>query len=570
LLPIYFSRFAVDKQKLGDFRASYLDWVLGLKEFARKRRSRIQLGAHKLWTPAKIAMGGDFRGFHDYELDTRVADDTFLLRVRHRDERDGAITWRHVVRLKTLEKSVQVEHAVAISTPRGVAVPLLPNAPRPAILSYLLKANNSGSVSPRDIDRPLMSLNADEAGRFVGHVILDPARQLPLVVVSPSRDTGEHLVDVKSLAQWMAGMASVVRLSTPEAASSLTAALRKKGYIRGHSCLDGAIRVYRPRLTPVVGSPVVLPVSFPGVTPDERLPHVAAELTRRLLLGQLQHGFLDIIETHDRDTNIRHNRMLLEAAHVSTVVFSSSQEQVEALQVDLASLRKALSDATRFQQYALEENSTLQQQKQELENESLQERDDLMQELDETRRERNDKSIHIWNLEKVMQDLRRDQEAAGVSRELAASVMNAVGGASSAEDYLRIVSVVFRDRVVVLDSAWASVKRSGEYFRPRDFWDLLVQLATNYRDALMAGKGDNEARKFFGAAFASDEGEAGNNAKAIALRTFNYRGEDVLMLKHLKKGVKDSEAKALRIHFEWMPDERVIVIGHCGPHLDHK
>lgn len=40
------------------------------------------------------------------------------------------------------------------------------------------------------------------------------------------------------------------------------------------------------------------------------------------------------------------------------------------------------------------------------------------------------------------------------------------------------------------------------------------------------------------------------------------------MEQHLKIGVKDSPAEALRIHFAWVADERKIVIGHCGPHLD--
>jgi len=38
--------------------------------------------------------------------------------------------------------------------------------------------------------------------------------------------------------------------------------------------------------------------------------------------------------------------------------------------------------------------------------------------------------------------------------------------------------------------------------------------------------------------------------------------------KHLKHGVKNSKAETLRIHFEWMPGEKKLVIGHCGKHLN--
>ncbi|WP_282454615.1 hypothetical protein [Burkholderia gladioli] len=40
------------------------------------------------------------------------------------------------------------------------------------------------------------------------------------------------------------------------------------------------------------------------------------------------------------------------------------------------------------------------------------------------------------------------------------------------------------------------------------------------------------------------------------------------MEKHLKIGIKDSVAETLRVHFEWVGADNVVVIGHCGKHLD--
>ena len=51
-------------------------------------------------------------------------------------------------------------------------------------------------------------------------------------------------------------------------------------------------------------------------------------------------------------------------------------------------------------------------------------------------------------------------------------------------------------------------------------------------------------------------------------RTFTYQGRPFLMKKHLKHGVKQSVAETLRIHFEWVAEEKRLVIGHCGKHLD--
>ena len=58
-----------------------------------------------------------------------------------------------------------------------------------------------------------------------------------------------------------------------------------------------------------------------------------------------------------------------------------------------------------------------------------------------------------------------------------------------------------------------------------------------------------------------------NNAVSKAERTFEYKGQPLLMLQHLKIGVKDSPNRTLRLHFEWDAEDGVVVIGHCGAHL---
>jgi hypothetical protein len=58
------------------------------------------------------------------------------------------------------------------------------------------------------------------------------------------------------------------------------------------------------------------------------------------------------------------------------------------------------------------------------------------------------------------------------------------------------------------------------------------------------------------------------SAKGKTLRTFEYNGEKFFMESHLRDGVKDSAAECLRIHFAWSAKERLIIVGHCGGHLD--
>ncbi|WP_293885457.1 hypothetical protein [Thiolapillus sp.] len=138
----------------------------------------------------------------------------------------------------------------------------------------------------------------------------------------------------------------------------------------------------------------------------------------------------------------------------------------------------------------------------------------------------------------------------------------------SLEQSLTIISALFPDRVVVLESAYSSARDSIQFRYGSKAFKLLWNLAIGYWEALASGLGDGQAKDVFGHnAFAANESEV-LSAAGKSRRTFHYRGRDIEMQKHLKIGVKDSVAETLRVHFEWLSDEQRIVIGYCGKHLD--
>lgn len=136
------------------------------------------------------------------------------------------------------------------------------------------------------------------------------------------------------------------------------------------------------------------------------------------------------------------------------------------------------------------------------------------------------------------------------------------------EQSLTLISALFPDRIIVLENAYDSAQESRNFKYCTKAFDLLWNLVNGYWEALASGKGDMHAKTVFGHnAYAQNEGDV-LSSEGKKRRTFIYRGRDIEMFKHLKIGVKDSIAETLRIHFEWMPDEKRIVIGHCGKHLD--
>jgi hypothetical protein len=150
--------------------------------------------------------------------------------------------------------------------------------------------------------------------------------------------------------------------------------------------------------------------------------------------------------------------------------------------------------------------------------------------------------------------------------EIVAMLPQVVRKELSLVDLLQLIKVTFPKRLVILDTAFNSAEESSTFLHTEQAFDLLWLLATEYWEELKA-KGDIEARKVFGKSYASNEGD--NLSKSgIKRRTFKYHEHSLLMLKHLKLGTAFNSSDTLRIHFEWMADEELIVVGHCGKHLN--
>jgi hypothetical protein len=135
------------------------------------------------------------------------------------------------------------------------------------------------------------------------------------------------------------------------------------------------------------------------------------------------------------------------------------------------------------------------------------------------------------------------------------------------EDVLSELVQTYPGRVVVLDSAVESARQASDFRNVTRASELLHRLATDYLDAYL-DSGDTVAREIFTRdEYASTESETTRkNARAIKLRTFIYEGARVVCLKHLRIGNGSDTRSGWRCYFAVEGD--VIVIGHCGAHLD--
>lgn len=133
---------------------------------------------------------------------------------------------------------------------------------------------------------------------------------------------------------------------------------------------------------------------------------------------------------------------------------------------------------------------------------------------------------------------------------------------------MQFIAAVYGARVRFLPSALASAEHADEFRYVGKAFELLSKLAGPYWEALAAKKPDSEAKSAFGSGdYAQNEGDT-LGTEGRTRRTFDVDGVPTYMQKHLKHGVKDSVAETLRIHFLWLADKKLIVVGHCGKHLD--
>ena len=175
-------------------------------------------------------------------------------------------------------------------------------------------------------------------------------------------------------------------------------------------------------------------------------------------------------------------------------------------------------------------------------------------------------------MEQALKALNRGHSATNtLSDGLRHAFRRAILSQPTIEDSLAILEHLFGDRLVLLDTAWKSARAAAKFREGARALDLLWKLCTGYHEALCGGGGDKMAIQVFGnSSFAAREsGPVEDNPRARSLRTFSYKGQSIEMMRHLKIGVKESDAATFRTHFHWDAEDKVVVIGHCGGHLDH-
>lgn len=485
-------------------------------------------GSPKAWLRTDKAIANNFR-LYSWVLkhsDPKVSGRQWVTELGLKDEDGGSAYFSCVV--YTEEQSILVSDSVQVSRPRVVKfifanVQDEPNVQfAPGSIGSAVKWVGEGVDSYR-------GLLAD---------IKKASRDYPLVLVSPDND-GRYTVEPERLQNMLFGLAQVVGVTKDFNSYDMAEVLGRE-----YSAWAGAINIIRvPHRDGRVFTHRILPRDIP-------IELDSSHKKECLVLGRVSHN-----------TNIPRQRNRIRPEGVRNL---SAKLRLERRIADLAekpddTLRDELGMVYEELFQLSADLDQAQQQKERLEF-TLLESEEKIQDLEKQIKQsayinsqRSDAPVDLAEDEEIVSDLIR---------------VAAHSKGPTPEECLNLLSKVYPKRLVVLHSAIESAREVCSFAQNRRLLDMLNRLVTEYLPAYMQG-GDTAARSTFtNNEFAARESDTVTKSKKyLAYRKFDFDGQEVEMLKHLKVGVADDQKSTVRVHFEIDQESKRVLLGHCGKHL---
>jgi len=463
----------------------------------------------------------------------------FCVQLSHRDDKVAGRKWVTEIGLRQESQDQPVECSLLLRTEEMSARVVAPiQVTRPKLVEQLISSCNPlGQTPGLNVKR----LTQESASAFL-HEVDREERNYPIVVLSASRE-GHYCVEPERLRSVLVGLADVVCVPVSENTFAIEEVVGRR-----YMAFGGAINIIFPARDGARG------------VHCESVLLLADDLDELVEGGNSVESEVLAVITHR--TNVP-----CSWRHISPE--KVGQAALRAQLVRMIERARTSDHAEELSEYiALLESA----------DEELRGKDEELARLREAYEERDQQArtleAKVTSLEHAfsgrLSNESGDQEAAEALMPVRDSLEAVLTDNPGLQQVLDLIGLLYSDRVVILESAKAAAKESdrGGFRHGRKALDLLWKLVTDYWECLAEGMGDQQGKAVFG-----QNGYAANESSVLSSegkrrRTFNYRGRDLLMEKHLKHGIKDSVAETLRVHFEWLPSESKIVIGHCGKHLN--
>jgi len=440
------------------------------------------------------------------------------LRFEHPDSEDDMLFWQTdlLVRSKAEPRQTYFTCIQSRGARTDAIVPMRPVRSRPRIVQTLLEKFGGIADFPLTTDPTL--LRPEAVDDFVA-MLLDIRRVRPVVFVSARNVDDQTILDGRSLASWLCGLAHVF------VADSRFPSLKLKEYLPERmQCWNGAIRI-----------------CWPGFRKSDNPFHHRFWTPQR------------VREIEDRGTNGFREHIL---AYIADAASSSIGECFDTWGGIQAARRRQLMAELR------ESGQT----------------DELVEVADETIRDLEERNQKLQGeLESARSELRLYQgeaeswrrayvnERKGVSKELGEEELAPIEDVSTA---VARAQEMFADQLAFALNSVSDVE-ANPYEEPEKVWAALEWLGTTYYRSRTGQRSipdfDLSLREVCGWGYQAHQSKA-TMSKNKRWYTTIIDGEAYWLHEHMGTGSSKDARYTIRIGFDWDEKKRIVVIGFIGQH----
>jgi hypothetical protein len=454
------------------------------------------------------------------------------------------------------KRGVQVNLVARVedTAPRGGLLPV-PLA-QPGIIRDLIATVGLGSKEPT---RRAETLSLGRLQDLIG-LIRDPARQHALVIMSPRQGSSSFTIDPTGLQVTLAGLAQVRVLPDAKTCWDCSSVLGNTW-----NSYNGSIRLLLPvregcREEDGVPTHLFLPweideMARRRVDPAERLLSlIGAEVNRRIALETLTPEVL-LVE--------RHREMISRLK--AELAGGPDHARIAAAERSLEDWRKREGQLEELMRLFEEDNRRLQDSQREAEA-ALARREAELTKSREVNEALELECSSMRNQFRAFSPPPMVAESSPAKPEVKVRKLTELGD---------LVALHFSGRLVLSKRAQRSLE-DCPYHAPQDAWEIFELLATTYWDAFQNGLSANtevgtkdlrHAASTIGWEYAPHM--AAGTTQLYAGYEMRYKDRQANMNRHLKRGKSRNPRFSMRVHFEYDPDDKVIVVHHAGRHLDN-
>lgn len=374
-------------------------------------------------------------------------------------------------------------------------------------------------------------------------------RTCPIVILARRGTHGDPLVAPEGLTTKVAGAAAVFLSRDGNAETALIESLPFRFRV-----LDGMARIYMPGVNfddeSDAGRHRYYSRShIEEVGPSQVAVEIIRALTRRLDLTRHDAVF-DIDDVYERYRRQRINALRKQAlsgqpgARGGNTPPSAGTDQSEWI----ALLERENEDLSRSNRDLIE---------------------DLLEEQEARQRAESLARLHLDRALDAERALSEKSSAEATLREFSTLP-------SSVEECLLRIAGIYRDRVMITDRAIDSAKKAvinRESAEIPQVWSLLWSIPNTLHAMIFEHELDKaslvrEFREETGFELSLTEGkQTRDDRKLMALRQITWGGKEMSIEPHVKYG--NRPPRCLRVHFAIDRENKCLVIGHCGDHLDN-